>query len=49
MTPLGFMERRYSATVHQVFVWTGLPLRLFDNALKILSTSIIFAVADMPW
>jgi SSS family solute:Na+ symporter len=45
VTPLGFMERRYNATVHQVFVWTGLPLRLFDNALKILSTSIIFAVA----
>jgi len=45
MTPLGFMERRYSGTVHQLFVWTGLPLRMFDNALKILSTSIIFAVA----
>ncbi len=45
LTPLGFMERRYSPTVHQVFVWTGLPLRMFDNALKILSTSIIFAVA----
>jgi SSS family transporter len=45
VTPLGFMERRYSPVVHQVFVWTGLPLRMFDNALKILSTSIIFAVA----
>jgi len=45
VTPLGFMERRYSKTVHQVFVWTGLPLRMFDNGLKILSTSIIFAVA----
>ncbi len=45
VTPLGFMERRYSAVVHQVNVWTGLPLRMFDNALKILSTSIIFAVA----
>jgi len=45
ITPLGFMERRYNATVHQVFVWTGLPLRLFDDALKILSASIIFAVA----
>jgi len=45
ITPLGFMERRYSKTVHQVFVWTGLPLRMFDNGLKILSTSIIFAVA----
>jgi solute:Na+ symporter, SSS family len=45
VTPLGFMERRYSPLVHQVNVWTGLPLRMFDNALKILSTSIIFAVA----
>jgi len=45
ITPLGFMERRYNSLVHQVFVWTGLPLRMFDNALKILSTSIIFAVA----
>ncbi len=45
VTPLGFMERRYSPAVHQVFVWTGLPLRMFDNSLKILSTSIIFAVA----
>lgn len=45
VTPLGFMERRYNPLVHQVFVWTGLPLRLLDNSLKILSTSIIFAVA----
>ncbi len=45
MTPLGFMERRYSPLVHQVSVWTGLPLRVFDNALRILATAIIFAVA----
>jgi len=45
MTPLGFMERRYSPLVHQVFVWTGLPLRVLDNALRILSTAIVFAVA----
>jgi SSS family solute:Na+ symporter len=45
ITPLGFMERRYNTTVHQVFVWTGLPLRMFDDGLKILSTSIIFSVA----
>lgn len=45
ITPMGFMERRFNKTVHQVFVWTGLPLRMFDNSLKILSTSIIFAVA----
>jgi len=45
VTPLGFMERRYSSKVHQLFVWTGFPLRLFDNALKIFSTAIVMAVA----
>jgi SSS family transporter len=45
MTPLGFMERRYNKTVHQVFVWTGFPLRMFDNALKIFSTAIVITVA----
>ena len=45
VTPLGFMERRYSKTVHQLFVWTGFPLRLFDNALKIFSTAIVMTVA----
>jgi SSS family solute:Na+ symporter len=45
MTPLGFMEQRYSKFVHQVFVWTGLPLRLIDNALRILATGIFLAPA----
>jgi len=45
LTPLGFMERRYSKTVHQLFVWTGFPLRMFDNALKIFSTAIVITVA----
>ncbi len=45
MTPLGFMEQRYSKLVHQVFVWTGLPLRLIDNALRILATGIFLAPA----
>jgi SSS family solute:Na+ symporter len=45
LTPLGFMERRYSSTVHQIFVWTGFPLRMFDNALKIFSTAIVITVA----
>ncbi len=45
ITPLGFMERRYSSTVHQLFVWTGFPLRMFDNALKIFSTAIVITVA----
>jgi len=45
ITPLGFMEQRYNKVAHQVFVWTGFPLRLVDNALRILATSIFLVPA----
>jgi SSS family transporter len=45
MTPLGFIENRYSKSIHQVFVWTGLPLRMVDNSLRVLSTAVFLAVA----
>jgi SSS family transporter len=45
ITPLGFMEQRYNKLVHQVFVWTGFPLRLIDNALRILATAIFLVPA----
>ncbi len=45
LTPLGFMEQRYNKFVHQLFVWTGIPLRLIDNSIKIYSTAIFLAVA----
>ena len=45
ITPLGFMERRYNRPVNQVFVWTGLPIRLVDNCIKIFSLAILMKVA----
>lgn len=45
ITPLGFMEQRYTKLTHQVFVWTGFPLRIIDNALRILATSIFLVPA----
>jgi solute:Na+ symporter, SSS family len=45
MTPLGFLEQRYNKTLHQVFVWTGIPLRMVDNALRVFSTAVFLAVA----
>ena len=45
MTPMGFMERRYNKGVQQLFVWTGFPLRMIDNALKIFSTAIVITLA----
>ena len=44
MTPLGFMSQRYNGLVHQIFVWTGIPLRLIDNSIKIYSTAIFLSV-----
>lgn len=45
ITPLGFMEQRYNKTVHQIFVWSGIPIRMIDNAIRIFSTAIFIAVA----
>ncbi len=45
ITPLGFMEQRFNKVAHQVFVWTGFPLRVIDNALRILATSIFLVPA----
>ncbi len=45
LTPLGFMEQRYSKAVHQLFVWTGIPLRFIDNALRVYSTAIFLVMA----
>jgi SSS family transporter len=45
ITPLGFMEQRFNKVAHQVFVWTGFPLRLIDNALRILATAIFLVPA----
>ncbi|MCD6308418.1 MAG: hypothetical protein J7M24_05425 [Candidatus Latescibacteria bacterium] len=45
LTPVEFMERRYSRGIHQLFVWMGFPLRLLDNGLKIFSTAIVVTMA----
>jgi len=45
LTPVEFMERRYSKGVHQLFIWMGFPLRLLDNGLKIFSTALVVTMA----
>ncbi|MHB9028603.1 MAG: sodium:solute symporter family transporter [Candidatus Latescibacterota bacterium] len=47
MSPIGFIEARFSPRLRQVFVWTGFPLRLLDDAIKVYATSI-FLVAAIP-
>lgn len=45
MTPMGFMERRYSKSIHQLFVWAGFPLRLADNGMRIYGISLVSIAA----
>ena len=45
MSPIGFIETRFNAMLGQVFVWTGIPLRLADNAIRIYATAIFLAAA----
>ncbi len=45
MSPIGFVETRFSPSLKQVFVWTGFPLRMADNAIRIYATSIFLSAA----
>ncbi len=45
MSPIGFVEARFSPTLKQVFVWTGFPLRMTDNAIRMYATSIFLSAA----
>jgi solute:Na+ symporter, SSS family len=40
LTPMEFLETRFSPLVRQLFVWSGIPLRLIDEGLKIVAVGI---------
>ena len=37
-SPVEYLESRYSSTVRQLFAWHGLPVRIVDDALKLVAT-----------
>ena len=43
-SPVEFLESRYSAVVRQLFVWTGLPVGIIDDSLKLIATGTIVHV-----
>ncbi|MCE5248794.1 hypothetical protein LLG96_01100, partial [bacterium] len=50
VSPIGFIETRFSPALRQIFVWTGIPLRLADNAIRIYATAIfIVAALSSEW
>ncbi|HEY3836299.1 MAG TPA: sodium/solute symporter [Bryobacteraceae bacterium] len=40
VSPVEFLEARYSPQIRQVLAWAGLPLKLIDDGLKIYATGI---------
>jgi solute:Na+ symporter, SSS family len=43
-SPVEFLESRFSALVRQLFVWTGLPVGIIDDSLKLIATGAIVHV-----
>ena len=40
ITPTEFLERRFSPLIRQLFVWSGIPLKIIDESLKIVAIGI---------
>ena len=52
MTPVEYLESRYNNTIRQLFGWVGIPVRLIDDALKIVAMGTFIAVfmeVDIVW
>ncbi len=45
LSPIGFIEKRFSPSLKQIFIWTGIPLRILDNGLKLYATALFLTVA----
>jgi len=44
LSPIEFLETRYSGTIRQVLAWAGLPLKIIDDGLKIYATGVFVSV-----
>jgi Na+/proline symporter len=40
ITPVEFLEARFSPAIRQVFAWSGIPLKILDEGLKIVAIGI---------
>ena len=48
LTPVEYLEQRYNIAVRQLFGWVGIPVRLIDDALKIVAIgTVISAIVDV--
>jgi len=45
ITPIQFLEERYNGFVRQFFAWAGIPMKIFDDALKVFATGLFVSIA----
>lgn len=45
ITPVEFLERRFNNLIRQLFAWAGVPMKLFEDGLKIFATSLFLATS----
>jgi SSS family transporter len=45
ITPIQFLEERYNGFVRQFFAWAGIPMKIFDDALKVFATGLFVSLA----
>ncbi len=43
ITPVEFLERRFNNLIRQLFAWAGIPMKVFEDGLKIFATSLFLA------
>lgn len=46
ITPVQFLEMRFNGFLRQLFAWAGIPMRIFDDALKVFATGLFVSVAS---
>lgn len=52
LTPVQYLEQRYNLVVRQLFGWVGIPVRLIDDALKIVAIGTVMKAivgVDIVW
>lgn len=45
ITPVQFLESRFNGFMRQLFAWAGIPMKVFDDALKIFATGLFISVS----
>ncbi len=45
ITPVQFLDQRFNGFVQQLFAWAGIPMKIFDDALKIFATGLFVSIA----